>query len=211
MGRTTDVLLTARTLRAIWRQGCRRFHQQVTCERWRQRGVELSERAMLTMGAHSRLQIGRGTRIGAYTILDLGDDPHSSGEAFTSELVIGDRTEINEFNNIRAAGGSIRIGNDCLIAQFVTIVASNHSIDEVKTIREAPWQRQRNRVEIGDDVWIGANVVVLPGVTIGTGCVVAAGSVVTHDVEDYAIVTGVPAEPRRKRIRLAASPVSGSD
>jgi acetyltransferase-like isoleucine patch superfamily enzyme len=49
-------------------------------------------------------------------------------------------------------------------------------------------------VVIGNDVWIGANVVVLPGVTIGSHCVVAAGAVVTKDVPDHTLVAGVPAK-----------------
>ena len=199
-----NVLAVARSLKAIWNQERQRFARTVTADRWRQRGVEISAQAMLTLGEHSHLEIGRGSRIGAYTILDLGDDPHPEGDQATnSELVIGERTAINEFNNIRAAGGTVRIGNDCLIAQFVTIVGSNHSIDGVPLIRAAPWQRSPNWVEIGDDVWIGANVVILPGVKIGLGSVVAAGSVVTHDVEEYTVVAGVPATPRRRRQRFS--------
>lgn len=59
--------------------------------------------------------------------------------------------------------------------------------------------RDNRPVEIGNDVWIGANVVILPGVTIGDGAVLAAGAVVTKDVEPYAIVGGVPAERIRYR------------
>ena len=54
--------------------------------------------------------------------------------------------------------------------------------------------RNNRPVTIGNDVWIGANVVILPGVSIGDGAIIAAGAVVTHDVEDYAIVGGVPAK-----------------
>lgn len=54
-------------------------------------------------------------------------------------------------------------------------------------------------VEIGHDVWIGARAIVLPGVTVGNGAVVAAGAVVTDDVAPYTIVGGVPAEPVRRR------------
>lgn len=49
-------------------------------------------------------------------------------------------------------------------------------------------------VVIGDDVWIGERVLILPGVHIGNGCIVAAGAVVTHDASDYAVVAGVPAK-----------------
>ena len=53
-------------------------------------------------------------------------------------------------------------------------------------------------IHIEDDVWIGANVVILPGVTIGKGSVIAAGSVITHDVEAYSLAAGVPAKIKKK-------------
>ena len=55
------------------------------------------------------------------------------------------------------------------------------------------WKAQAAPVTIGDDVWLGGNVVVLPGVTIGSNVVVAAGAVVTKDVPDDCVVAGVPA------------------
>ncbi len=59
--------------------------------------------------------------------------------------------------------------------------------------------RPERAVTISDDVWIGRNAVVLPGVTIGRGAIVGAGAVVTHSVPDYAIVAGVPAKILRFR------------
>ena len=56
----------------------------------------------------------------------------------------------------------------------------------------------KSKVTVGDDVWIGANAVVLPGVTIGSHSVVAAGAVVTHDVPEHSLVAGVPAVVKRK-------------
>lgn len=54
-------------------------------------------------------------------------------------------------------------------------------------------------VEIGDDVWIGNRVIILPGVKIGKGCILASGSVITKDVEPYSVMGGVPAKLIRKR------------
>ena len=131
--------------------------------------------------------------IGAYTILDLQCDPKSSSPE-PSILRIGRCTAVNEFNNIRAAGGEIVIVNDCLVSQYVSIIASNHSFARNIPIREQPWDTARNRVYIGDDVWVGAHAVILPGVTIGTGSVIAAGAVVTSDIPEYAIAAGIPAQ-----------------
>ena len=108
-------------------------------------------------------------------------------------LEIGDYTYIGEFNNIRAAGGKITIGNNCLISQHISIICSNHGIRKDQLIRTQEWQNENNEVVIGDDVWIGANSVILPGVHIGNGVVVGAGSVVTKDIPTNAIVVGNPA------------------
>lgn len=107
------------------------------------------------------------------------------------------------------------IGKFCAIASDVRINALNHPIERIsqhkftyrpneyftgakidKAYREA---RQRERVAIGHDVWIGHGAIILPGVRIGHGAVVAAGAVVTRDVEPYAIVAGVPAQFLRWR------------
>lgn len=107
------------------------------------------------------------------------------------------------------------IGKFCAIASDVRINALNHPIERIsqhkftyrpneyftgakidKAYREA---RKHQRVEIGHDVWIGHGAIILPDVKIGHGAVVAAGAVVTRDVEPYAIVAGVPAQFLRWR------------
>jgi len=131
--------------------------------------------------------------IGAFSVLIVQDDV--SPNAYKgSYLSIGTGTYIGEGNNIRAAGGQIRIGANCLISQYVTIVASNHNIKSDQLIIKQGWSKENNFVVINDDVWIGAGSIVLPGITIGTGAVIAAGSVVTKNVEEYAIVAGNPAK-----------------
>jgi acetyltransferase-like isoleucine patch superfamily enzyme len=142
--------------------------------------------------------IGRGSLIGAHTILDLCRDPLAT-KPFQSILRIGERTAINEFNSIRAAGGEIIIGDNCMISQFVSIVASNHSIARGSPIRDQPWDTKSNRICIGDDVWIGTHAVILPGVTLGTGSVIGAGAVVTSEIPGYAVAAGIPAEVMRFR------------
>jgi acetyltransferase-like isoleucine patch superfamily enzyme len=114
-------------------------------------------------------------------------------------LEIGDSTYIGQFTNIRASGGEIRIGVKCMISQFVTIVASNHSTALGRPMVEQPWSMDKTGVSIGDDVWIGAGSCILPGVTIGNGAVIAANSVVTCNVESNAIVAGSPARVLRYR------------
>lgn len=110
-----------------------------------------------------------------------------------SILSIGSRTSIGEQNNIRAGGGSIYIGSDCMISQQVSIISSDHGIKKDKLIMNQEWI-SKGDIRIGDDVWIGCSVQVLAGVTIGNGAVIAAGSLVNKDVPAYAVVAGVPAK-----------------
>lgn len=144
------------------------------------------------------ISIGRGSSVRMFTTLIVKDKPGKRD--LSSSLIIGDNTYIGEYNNIRAAGGSIIIGNHCLISQHVSIVASNHGINRNQLIVEQGWPENKKDVVIEDDVWIGANTVVLPGVTIHKGAVIGAGSIVTKDIPEYAIVAGNPAKIIKYRI-----------
>lgn len=145
----------------------------------------------------SLIQIGDGTSINKFSTLLVANDPHV--KLHNSQLSIGEHTYIGEYNNIRAGGGSIRIGNNCLISQHISMVTSNHGFERGKLIKEQPWSTDDNYIIIEDDVWIGANSVILPGVTIRKGAIIGAGSVVTKDVPQYAIVCGNPAHILRYR------------
>ena len=116
----------------------------------------------------------------------------NGGGLSQASLAVGERTYIGEFNNLRCAGAPIRIGRDCLVSQFVTIVGSNHGTAPGTPIVDQPWSG--TGVTIGDDVWIGAGVVVLPGAVIGDGAVIAANSTVRGHVEPGTIVAGSPAK-----------------
>ena len=106
------------------------------------------------------------------------------------DVIIGDYTRIGLHITII---GPVCIGNHVNLAQGITITALNHNFsDATKRIDEQGIATKP--VVIKDDVWIGANAVVLPGVTIGSHAVVAAGAVVTHDVPDNTVVGGVPAK-----------------
>ena len=97
--------------------------------------------------------------------------------------------------------GGLTIGDHVMVGPNVVVVSSQHRFDDPRVPmvylghREAP-------VTIGSDVWLGANAVVLPGVTIADGTVVSAGAVVTRDTEAYTIVGGIPATPIGSRPRI---------
>lgn len=84
----------------------------------------------------------------------------------------------------------IRIGNNCLIGPNVGIYTTGHDI-QAKDRYKSGYARP---ITIGDDVWIGGHSCILPGVSIGDGAVIAAGSVVTKDVRPYTVVGGNPAK-----------------
>ena len=106
------------------------------------------------------------------------------------DVTIGDHTRVGIHCTVI---GPVCIGNNVNLAQGITVTALNHNFeDTTKRIDEQGISTKP--VMIGDDVWIGANAVILPGVTIGQHVVVAAGAVVTKDVPDYSVVAGVPAK-----------------
>jgi maltose O-acetyltransferase len=75
----------------------------------------------------------------------------------------------------------------------------SHAYDRLDIPMDQQGFEDPTPIHIGDDVWIGARVIILPGVNIGSHCIIGAGSVVTKDVPDYAIVGGVPAKIIRMR------------
>ncbi len=106
------------------------------------------------------------------------------------DVIIGDHSRIGIHNTII---GPVTIGNHVNLAQGITVTALNHNFDDTDQ-RIDEQGVSTKAVTIGDDVWIGANAVILPGVTIGRHAVVAAGAVVTKDVPDNCVVGGVPAK-----------------
>ena len=124
----------------------------------------------------------------------LGPDPTFGGQVTISgpELVeLGARVAINNFSMI-VASERVCIGDDVLIGPFVLIHTGNHIyVDPEIPIRSQG--HSHKPIQLGDDVWVGAHAIILSGVSIGRGAVIAAGAVVTRDVEPYAIVAGIPA------------------
>jgi maltose O-acetyltransferase len=97
---------------------------------------------------------------------------------------------------------SIRIGSKVMFGPHVTIMGGNHNTGEMGRFMADVTEKREDDdpgVVIEDDVWIGASALILPGVTVGRGAIVGAGSVVTRSVPPYAVVTGCPARVRRLR------------
>lgn len=131
--------------------------------------------------------------------------PHCIIKAADGPIHIGKRVWIAQ--NSIIDGSHIDIGDDCIIAPYVHIIAGNHRFDDAnRPINEQGGVSKS--IHIGKDCWIGSRAIVLGGVAIGDGSVVGAGAVVTKNVPPYSIVVGVPAKVVGSRLK---SLVSGQD
>ena len=135
------------------------------------------------------IKLGNRVTIGKYAIIrpsNIYGGPIGEG------LTMGDNSNIGPYNYI-GCSGKITIGNNVMLAPRVSIYAENHVFDHPEIlIRDQGVEKKE--VIIEDDCWIAANSILLAGVTIGKGSVVAAGSVVTENVTAYSVVAGVPAK-----------------
>jgi acetyltransferase-like isoleucine patch superfamily enzyme len=169
--------------------GERRFHlQKIQAIRSQFPDCRISPDIVLAGFELKFLALGSHVTLSAGTVLAFGDQTNGFGR-----IQVGNNTWIGQYNNLRAAGGDIVMGNHCLVSQFCSLIASNHS-----TERGLPMSRQgpatdREGVVVEDDVWLGAGATILPGVKVGQGAVVAAGSVVNRNIPAFEVWAGVPA------------------
>jgi acetyltransferase-like isoleucine patch superfamily enzyme len=163
------------------------------------------------MGKFNRIwQMLRGVHLGRNVIIDKGvkffrypKNIYISEEAILKQscqlcpcrkeaaITVGARTTIGFYTLIYATS-EITIGQDCMIAPFVYIVDSDHGLRRGELMNRQPNRPEAVRIE--DDVWVGAHSVILKGVHVEYGAVIASGAVVRENVPAYAIVGGVPAK-----------------
>ncbi|WP_247935523.1 acyltransferase [Streptococcus mitis] len=169
----------------------------------------------VSISAKHKLYIGNNVRIGHYVVIDalsengvqladyvkIGDYSQIIGTGSINNmgkgLSIGKNSSFSEFCLFGAAGG-ITIGDDVISGQNVRFHSENHNYDNIdKLIREQGVNRKG--ISVGNNCWIGAGAVFLDGSSIGSGCIVAANSVVTKHFPDNVIIGGVPAKILKKR------------
>lgn len=134
----------------------------------------------------------RGTRIviGAFSSIDSFVKIKPAGGS--GDVVIGERSVINS-GCVLYTGNGIRIGNDVSIAAHCTFAPVNHAYqDKLRRINQQGFMPSKGGIIIEDDVWIGANCVILDGVILRQGCVIGAGSVVRGEIAAYTIHVGNP-------------------
>ena len=123
----------------------------------------------------------------------VGDNLRINGPVvgFNKNVMLGDNVN---FNGCRVLGlGKLKIGDYFHSGEDILFITQNHNYDEAEAI---PYDKKKILKEtiVKDFVWFGYGVIVTPGITIGEGAIIGAGSVVTKDVPDYAIVGGNPAK-----------------
>jgi acetyltransferase-like isoleucine patch superfamily enzyme len=172
------------------------------------RNITLKNGVYLDVGAYlhacpNGIEIGVNTLVMYHSILHV----YNFRSMPQSGIRIGRDCLIGEFSVIRGQGG-VQIGDRVYLSPNVQILAVNHVFDnpDIPIIQQGITAKG---IVIEDDAWIGAGAIILDGINIGAGSVVAAGSVVTEDVQPLAIVAGVPA--RQIGDRRNASPKQTSE
>ncbi len=144
------------------------------------KGAHICRRTRIDVMPFNNFYLGNNSTIEDFVTVNNG----------VGDVVIGDRTRIGIGSTLI---GPVKIGNDVRLAQNVVLSGLNHNYENVKKpihlqgVSTAP-------IVVKNEVWIGANAVILPGVTIGKHSIVAAGSVVTKNVPAYSVVAGNPAK-----------------
>lgn len=157
-------------------------------------GIALGAGSIIHPGARLRVTGGGSISIGRNCEFLKG----SIVETYGGDIRIGDDVSLNYYSILYGHGG-LAIGNDVRIAAHAVVIPANHGIAEEELVRRQPLSRRG--VTIENDVWIAAGARILDGVTIPTGCVIAAGAVVTPSpaLEPKGIYGGVPARKISER------------
>lgn len=150
--------------------------------------LKIGERATLSGLSKEGLSIGNNVSIGAFSRVIVSTSLNNLGE----EIIIEDNVGLGEFAYLGGAG-SLKIGKSCIIGQYFSCHPENHLYSDLnKEIRVQGVSR--SGIIIGPDCWIGSKVTILDGVTLGRGCVIAAGAVVNKSFPENSIIGGVPAK-----------------
>ncbi|MFC5050671.1 acyltransferase [Rubritalea spongiae] len=125
------------------------------------------------------VKIGRGSYFGSGVDIEIGDYSSFSIDSWISNDTV--------------------IGKDVMMGPAVMMLSGSHHFERLDIPMREQGAPERRPIVVGDDVWIGARCIILPGVKIGSHAIVGAGSIVTKDVPEYAIVGGNPAKVIKMR------------
>lgn len=163
-------------------QPCRRLWHLVQLSAWSEGEIPVSTQfdGPVRLSKRIALELGTSCRFGREVFLDTNG----------GRITLGHHVRINA-GCVLVSYSSISIGDDCLVGEYVSIRDANHGTEAGQAMRLQP--HTSAPIVVGRNVWIGRGAVVLKGVRIGDGAVIAANSVVTHDVAPHTLVGGVPA------------------
>ncbi|MEU0094955.1 acyltransferase [Kribbella sp. NPDC006257] len=134
--------------------------------------------------------------------LEMGERSYIAAHAYvTGKITLGADTTINPYAVVR---GRITLGDGVRIGAHASLIAFNHGTAPDRPIFQQP--HTALGITVGDDVWIGSNVIIVDGVTIGPHSIIGAGAVVTKDVEEWSVMVGNPARKIRDRRTTEANP-----
>lgn len=153
---------------------------------------------LTTVKGSDYIQINEGAVIGQNSKILCWDKYFFNQEmqSLHPSIQIGKNFRVTSDLTIQC-GGNINIGDDVLMARNVFIIDYNHGIDPNST-NYLNNELQVESINIGNGVWIGNNVTILPGTCIGNKCIIGAGSVIKSKIEDYCMVAGNPAKVIKK-------------
>lgn len=135
------------------------------------------------------VRIGNRTRIGPNVRIDACKG---------ANIIVGENVTLNQ-GTIIVSKKSVKIGDHCRIGEYVSIRDNDHKFEDLELkIYEQGFTE--SETVISEDVWIGRGASIMKGVNVGKGAVIGAGSIVTKDVEEYAIVVGIPAKKIKSRL-----------
>ncbi len=164
-------------------------------------GAELYLRGLTyrRLSNNGKIYIGRHVVFAGRNKIELGENvslygfDYLNAEGERGYIRIGERSHVDQFCVLYGQGG-LEIGRFCAIASGVKIYSQSNQYKHSKNERIIDQPVVFKKVILGDDVWVGANAAILPGVQIEEGAIVGAGAVVTRNVSSYSIVAGVPAK-----------------
>ena len=155
--------------------------------------LRLGNQVAISALSKNGIQFGNNVSIGAFSRVIVSTSLNNIG----NKIVIGNNVGIGEFAYLGGAGG-LEIGDECIVGQYLSCHPENHNYEDLEiAIRHQGVTRKG--IKIGNNCWIGSKVTILDGVSIGQGCIIAAGSVVTKSFPENSIIGGVPAKLLKNR------------
>ena len=147
----------------------------------------------------SGIEIENANIVSIGSLSNIGKDTwmRSALSGLGNGITIGSGVDIGRRNFISCTS-EIIIGDNCVFGPNVTVVDNNHEYKDLSKAIKAQGSSNPVSISIGNDCWLGSNVVVLPGTNIGKHCVIAANCVVSGTVPNYCVVAGIPGKVVKK-------------